>query len=67
MMTNQDKSRGRLDPKMIQNNKVTHGPASSILSDWDDLDGRSASNYQHNYFYSQSKSKFSTVGFKKSK
>lgn len=36
---------------------MTHGAVSSILSDWDDFDGQSGSNYQHNYFYNKSKKK----------
>lgn len=53
---------GNLDSKMLLNKlKGTGGagtgPGSSILSDWDDLDGQSGSNYQHNYFYSKKKPK----------
>ena len=37
--------------------RLNAGPGSSILSDWDDLDGQSGSNYQHQYFYNKKKPK----------
>ena len=56
-----------LDYSKIIRDRVTAGggPESSILSDWDDLDGQSGSNYQHNYFYSKKKKK--NAGARKSK
>lgn len=55
------KKGGNLDSKILNKLKGTGGagtgPGSSILSDWDDLDGQSGSNYQHNYFYSKKKPK----------